>query len=292
LLTTGTGKSQYLAGETVTLTAQVQLNGTPVSGAQVNFDALKPNGINHVYRSATTDSSGSASASFVSGTGPSSIGTYQLTTTATSSALTAQATATFLVSTSTQPASLTVNKVVVNDNGGTGIASNFSFSVNGGAPVAFEADGSNVLSLAAGTYSVTEPAVAGYATSLSNCTGLVLASGGSATCTITNNDVAQANLSVSAGTTAPVYVRGTTVTMTARVLNNGVPVAGVRVNFDALKPNGVNHVYGTGTTDSEGNASASFVSGTGPSSIGTYQLTATATSGGTTATGTATFIVQ
>ena len=294
LLTTGTGKSQYLAGETVTLTAQVQLNGTPVSGAQVNFDALKPNGINHVYRSATTDSSGSASASFVSGTGPSSIGTYQLTTTATSSALTAQATATFLVSTSTstQPASLTVNKVVVNDNGGTGIASNFSFSVNGGAPVAFEADGSNVLSLAAGTYSVTEPAVAGYATSLSNCTGLVLASGGSATCTITNNDVAQANLSVTAGTTAPVYVRGTTVTMTARVLNNGVPVAGVRVNFDALKPNGVNHVYGTGTTDSEGNASASFVSGTGPSSIGTYQLTATATSGGTTATGTATFIVQ
>ena len=107
-----------------------------------------------------------------------------------------------------------------------------------------------------------------------------------------SNDVAQAKLSVSAGTTAPVYVRGTTVTMTARVLNNGVPVAGVRVNFDALKPNGVNHVYGTGTTDSEGNASASFVSGTGPSSIGTYQLTATATSGGTTATGTATFIVQ
>ena len=54
------------------------------------------------------------------------------------------------------------------------------------------------------------------------------------------------------------------------------PVSGARVNFDALKPNGVNHVYGTGTTDSEGNASASFVSGTGPSSIGTYQLTATA----------------
>ncbi|MDR7135334.1 hypothetical protein J2X06_002543 [Lysobacter niastensis] len=87
-------------------------------------------------------------------------------------------------------ATLTVRKVVVNDNGGTKTASNFSFSVNGAAPVAFEADGTNVLTVAAGTYSITEPAVANYAASLSGCSNVVLAAGGSATCTITNNDLA------------------------------------------------------------------------------------------------------
>ncbi|HEY5780352.1 MAG TPA: galactose oxidase-like domain-containing protein [Lysobacter sp.] len=88
-------------------------------------------------------------------------------------------------------ATLTVNKVVVNDNGGTGTAANFSFSVNNSAtPVAFEADGSNVLTLPAGTYSITEPAASGYATTYSGCSNVVLAAGGNATCTITNNDIA------------------------------------------------------------------------------------------------------
>ncbi|WP_052108204.1 galactose oxidase-like domain-containing protein [Aerolutibacter daejeonensis] len=291
-LVTGSSKTSYLAGETVILTAQVRLDGSPVAGARVNFDALKPNGVNHVYASATTDATGNASASFVSGRGSSSIGAYQLTTTATSNGLTAQATATFTVSRDAQPATLTVIKVVVNDDGGTAAAADFSFAVNGGAPIAFEADGSNVLSVPAGTYSVTEPETSGYAATLSNCSGLVLASGGSATCTITNDDLAPVALVVTAGTTNPVYTRGGTVTMTAHVTNNGVPLAGVRVNFDALKPNGVNHVYGAATTDAAGNASASFVSGTGPSSIGTYQLTATVTHAGSTASGTTTFVVQ
>jgi hypothetical protein len=82
--------------------------------------------------------------------------------------------------------------VVVNNDGGTKLASDFSFSVNGAAPVAFEADGSNVLGVPAGKYTITEPAAAGYAASLSGCKGIVLAVGGSATCTITNDD--QANL--------------------------------------------------------------------------------------------------
>ena len=87
-------------------------------------------------------------------------------------------------------ATLTIRKVVVNDNGGTRTAANFSFSVNGAAPVAFEADGSNVLTVPAGTYSVTEPAVPNYTATLSGCSNVVLAAGGSATCTITNNDIA------------------------------------------------------------------------------------------------------
>jgi len=37
--------------------------------------------------------------------------------------------------------------------------------------------------------SVTEPAVAGYTTTYNNCSNVVIASGGSATCTITNDDV-------------------------------------------------------------------------------------------------------
>jgi hypothetical protein len=289
--TTGTSKSMYTAGETVTMTARVLNGGVPVSGARVNFDALKPNGINHIVRIATTDNNGDASVSFVSGTGPSSIGTYQLTTTATSGGATARAYASFVVqSVAPQPATLIISKIVVNDDGGSKVASDFSFSVNGGTPVAFEADGNNALSVPAGAYTITEPATAGYNASLSNCSGVVLAAGGSATCTITNND--SPALTITAGTSKPVYIRGETVTMTAHVTRAGAPVAGVRVDFDALKPNGINHVYGIGTTDSNGDASASFVSGTGSSSIGTYQLKATVTSGGTTAIANTTFVVQ
>jgi len=87
-----------------------------------------------------------------------------------------------------QPGTLTVRKVVVNDSLGIGTktASDFSFSVNGGAPTPFEGDGENVLTVAAGAYTVSEPAVAGYGRSYNNCTGLVIPNGGSATCTITN----------------------------------------------------------------------------------------------------------
>ena len=62
------------------------------------------------------------------------------------------------------PATLIVKKVVVNDNGGTKQPQDFSFQVNGGQAQAFEADGQNDLEVAAGTYDVTEPAVAGYTT--------------------------------------------------------------------------------------------------------------------------------
>jgi hypothetical protein len=82
--------------------------------------------------------------------------------------------------------------VMVNDDGGSKAALDFRFSVNGATPVAFESDGSNVLSVPAGIYTVTEPAVIGYAASYSGCNAVVLTAGGSATCTITNNDEAAA----------------------------------------------------------------------------------------------------
>ena len=91
-----------------------------------------------------------------------------------------------------QPGTLIVKKVVDNTSGGTKTATAFSFQVNSGPATAFlqaganPLAGSNTLTLNAGTYTITEPAVAGYTTSYSNCANLLLANGGSGTCTITN----------------------------------------------------------------------------------------------------------
>ncbi len=99
-------------------------------------------------------------------------------------------TKTCTVTNNDQPGTLIVKKVVVNDNGGSLKPENFTFSVNSGTPVAFEADGQNNLTVDAGKYTVTEPLVAGYSTTYENCTDVVVPNGGSATCTITNNDQA------------------------------------------------------------------------------------------------------
>ncbi len=85
---------------------------------------------------------------------------------------------------------LRVIKTVVNDNGGTKTASDFSFQVNSGAVTPFESDGQNDLLVSPGTYTVTEPAVTGYQTTYSNCSNVSVTSGEVTTCTITNNDIA------------------------------------------------------------------------------------------------------
>ena len=89
---------------------------------------------------------------------------------------------------------LTIRKVVVNDGLGTKVASDFAFQVDGGSTTGFipvvgqPLQGQNVINLPVGTHSVTEPAVAGYTTSLSGCTNVVIAKGSPKTCTITNDD--------------------------------------------------------------------------------------------------------
>ena len=80
--------------------------------------------------------------------------------------------------------------------------------------------------------------------------------------------------------------------MTARVLKAGLPVRGASVRFEAVKPNGIDKIVGTVTTDASGYAKWSFVSGTGSSSIGTYKANAVTTSGTATATASATFQVK
>ncbi|MBI2414399.1 DUF11 domain-containing protein [candidate division WWE3 bacterium] len=95
---------------------------------------------------------------------------------------------TCLITNDDRIANLTVKKVVINDNGGDKEPSDFSFSVNDGPSVAFEADGENVLAVNAGTYSVVEENAQGYTTTYDNCSNIVLPNGGSAICTVTNDD--------------------------------------------------------------------------------------------------------
>lgn len=104
-------------------------------------------------------------------------------------------TATCAITNNDQAATLIVQKLVVNNNGGTGKATDFAFRVNGGTLTPFQQDGANVLTgkntltVNAGTYTVTETPPTGYTASFSSsCTSVVIANGGTATCTITNTD--------------------------------------------------------------------------------------------------------
>ncbi len=94
------------------------------------------------------------------------------------------------------PPSLTVIKHVINDDGGTKVASDFTITVTGtnANPATFpgvESPGTHV-DIAAGTYNVTEAADSGYAATYSaDCSGSIT-DGDIKVCTITNNDIAVA----------------------------------------------------------------------------------------------------
>ena len=87
---------------------------------------------------------------------------------------------------------LVVIKHVVNDEGGTKIAADFTMTVTGSSPspASFpgaEAPGTNV-ALKAGSYDVTESSMAGYdGTFSADCSGTI-AVGQTKTCTVTNDD--------------------------------------------------------------------------------------------------------
>lgn len=92
------------------------------------------------------------------------------------------------------PATLRVIKTVVNNNGGTAVASDFTLNVTGTnvSPNSFAGSVAGVdVTLDAGSYSVTEPVVpAGYLqTGSGDCSGTI-AAGETKTCTITNDDIA------------------------------------------------------------------------------------------------------
>jgi large repetitive protein len=89
---------------------------------------------------------------------------------------------------------LTVIKHVVNNEGGTKSASDFTLTVSGSTPSPASFPGSEagtVVTLKPGPYAVNEAAVSGYATSKSaGCSGTLVHYGDTATCTVTNDDIA------------------------------------------------------------------------------------------------------
>jgi hypothetical protein len=94
-----------------------------------------------------------------------------------------------------QPGTLVVKKHVINDDGGTKTAPDFTMSVTGGSPSPASFAGSEAgtsVTLNAGSYSVGETGPSGYTGSnSSDCAGSI-ANGQTKTCTITNNDDNQA----------------------------------------------------------------------------------------------------
>ena len=103
-------------------------------------------------------------------------------------------TKTCTVTNNDQPGKLIVIKHVINDNGGTATAANFTLDSGGAndSPDNFpgaEAPGTEV-TLDAGAYNVTESGPAGYTASFSaDCSGTI-ANGQEKTCTVTNDDQA------------------------------------------------------------------------------------------------------
>jgi uncharacterized repeat protein (TIGR01451 family) len=87
---------------------------------------------------------------------------------------------------------LTVIKHVINDNGGTKVASDFTMNVNGNTqfvPGFAGNEQGTTVSLNEGNYSVSESGPSGYAASYSSdCSGS-LTTGQTKTCTVTNNDI-------------------------------------------------------------------------------------------------------
>ncbi len=96
-----------------------------------------------------------------------------------------------------QPAVLTLRKSVVNDNGGTRTASEWTLSANGPSTIS-GATGATAVTAAnvnPGVYTLSETGPAGYTASAWSCTAgtlsgnqLTLLGGQNATCSITNND--------------------------------------------------------------------------------------------------------
>ena len=89
---------------------------------------------------------------------------------------------------------LTVIKHVVNNDGGTKTAGDFTLTVSGTSPSPASFPGSEagtVVTLQPGPYAVNEAAVDGYATSkAATCAGSLAHFGDTASCTVTNDDVA------------------------------------------------------------------------------------------------------
>jgi hypothetical protein len=96
------------------------------------------------------------------------------------------------------PATLTLAKTIVNNNGGTSVLADWTLTATGPTTVTGTADSASIVNQAvpAGVYTLNESGPGGYTASAWSCVGgsqngnqLTLALGQTATCTITNDDI-------------------------------------------------------------------------------------------------------
>jgi hypothetical protein len=110
-------------------------------------------------------------------------------------------TATCAITNDDQPGVLIVEKYVINDNGDTRTAGQFSFSVDGGAGIPFNEDATDELfasntidPIDAGSHTVSETETHGYAVTYGgDCDAsgnVTVLNGQTSTCTVTNDDAA------------------------------------------------------------------------------------------------------
>src|SRR5206468_5019951 len=132
-------------------------------------------------------------------------------------------TKTCTVSNQDQAGTLTVIKHVVNNYGGTATAGQFTMHITGTNPTTNDFPGSETgvqVVIGAGSFKVSETGPSGYAAAMSGCSG-TMTLGGSATCTITNSDIAPQRLIVKqvvnnhGGTATPGAFSGTISGITA-----------------------------------------------------------------------------
>ena len=97
---------------------------------------------------------------------------------------------------------LALEKVVINDDGGTAMPSDFTLTATGPTPIS--GDGSVVSVVDPGTYTLSETVAPGYSPSPWVCVGdgtqsgnqITLEAGESATCSISNNDIVRSEITV------------------------------------------------------------------------------------------------
>jgi hypothetical protein len=160
---------------------------------------------------------------------------------------------------------LVVVKHVINNNGGTKTAADFTIQVTGtnvSSPSFPGSETGTTVTLNAGTYSVDELAAAGYAKSLSaDCVGTI-ALGQTKTCTITNDDIPPAKLTVikqvinqSGGT---LTAKDFALKVDGAAVSSGVAntvTAGAHVVSEGPLPAGYAQTGITGDCDASGNVS-------------------------------------
>ena len=156
----------------------------------------------------------------------------------------------------------------------------------------------STLSLSAGatgstTLKVTSPSTAtatGYGIGAGSSSAVSNTHTANASATYTVAAASSGTLTETVGTNKTSYLRAETVSMSALVKNNGVPVSGASVKFTVTLPNRSTSVI-SATSGSDGYARSSYKVSNGKNAVGSYNLRADATSGSNTATASTTFSV-